>query len=196
MLTSLTFGIEQSPSVFAVMDAKFVRLSEILTSLVVGDLVIEPEKSEIVEDGVNPDDLMIEQDDIDDIDLPEELDGTSPEGKKALQPKFKSIEEALIEVTPENIHRYTINDVLMPIVGYRTRMPKNEELKQLILSIMAEDKITEETFEKHTLLDSTSAWGSYRKIVGFASEIEYDIVEFQNLNEDLLTPDYNTKADP
>jgi hypothetical protein len=61
---------------------------------------------------------------------------------------------------------------------------------------MAEDKITEETFEKHTLLDSTSAWGSYRKIVGFASEIEYDIVEFQNLNEDLLTPDYNTKPDP
>ncbi len=95
----------------------------------VGDLVIEPEKSEIVEDGVNPDDLMIEQDDIDDIDLPEELDGTSPEGKKALQPKFKSIEEALIEVTAENIHRYTINDVLMPIVGYRTRMPKNEELR-------------------------------------------------------------------
>jgi tRNA(Glu) U13 pseudouridine synthase TruD len=163
---------------------------------VVGDLVIEPEKSEIVEDGVNPDDLMIEQDDIDDIDLPEELDGTSLEGKKALQPKFKSIEEALIEVTPENIHRYTINDVLMPIVGYKTRMPKNEELRQLILGIMAEDKITEETFEKHTLLDSTSAWGSYRKIVGFASEIEYDIVEFQNLNEDLLTADYNTKADP
>jgi hypothetical protein len=48
----------------------------------------------------------------------------------------------LIEVTPENIHRYTINDVLMPIVGYKTRMPKNEELRQLILGIMAEDKIT------------------------------------------------------
>jgi hypothetical protein len=77
------FGIEQSQSVFAVMDAKFVG-NLTLTSLVVGDLVIEPEKSEIVEDGVNPDDLMIEQDDIDDIDLPEELDGTSPEGKKAL----------------------------------------------------------------------------------------------------------------
>jgi tRNA(Glu) U13 pseudouridine synthase TruD len=140
--------------------------------------VIEPEKSEIVEDGINPDDLMLDQADVDEIDLPEELDGTSPEGKKAMQPKAKSIEEALIEVNEENIHKYTINDVVMPIVGFRTRMPKNEELKKIILDIMAEDKITEETFEKHVLLDSTSAWGSYRKIIGFASDIEYDVVEF------------------
>jgi tRNA(Glu) U13 pseudouridine synthase TruD len=84
----------------------------------------------------------------------------------------------LIEITEANIHKYTINDVVMPIFGYRTRMPKNEELRNIILGIMAEDKITEETFEKHTLLDSTSAWGSYRKIIGYASGIEYDVVEF------------------
>jgi tRNA(Glu) U13 pseudouridine synthase TruD len=145
---------------------------------VLGDLVIEPEKSEIVEEGVNPDDLMLDQADVDEIDLPEELDGTSPEGKKAGQPRGKQIEDALVEVTPENIHKYTIKDVVMPIVGYRTRMPNNEELKKIILDIMAEDKITEETFEKHTLLDSTSAWGSYRKIIGFASDIEYNVVEY------------------
>ena len=67
-------------------------------------MVIEPEKAEIVEDGVNPDDLMIDQVDVDEIDIPEEIDGTSPEGKKAQQPKHKSIEDALIEVTAENIH--------------------------------------------------------------------------------------------
>lgn len=66
----------------------------------------------------------------------------------------------------------------MPIYGYKTRMPNNEELKNLILDIMAEDKITPETFETHMQLDSTSAWGSYRKIIGFASDIEYDICEF------------------
>jgi hypothetical protein len=31
----------------------------------------------------------------------------------------------------------------MPIVGYKTRMPNNEELRKIILDIMAEDKITE-----------------------------------------------------
>jgi len=51
---------------------------------VLGDLVIEPEKADIVEDGVNPDDLMIDQADVDEIDIPEELDSTTPEGKKAL----------------------------------------------------------------------------------------------------------------
>ena len=65
-----------------------------------------------------------------------------------------------------------------------------------MLDIMAEDKVTPETFEKHVLLDSTSAWGSYRKLVGFAKDIEYDVVEFQQLNEDLLTPNYNTEKDP
>lgn len=75
-------------------------------------------------------------------------------------------------------------------------MPNNEDLKKIIFDIMAEDKITMETFEGHMQLDSTSAWGSYRKIIGFATEIEYDIVEFQNINEDLLTPNYLEEKDP
>lgn len=43
---------------------------------------------------------------------------------------------------------------------------------------------------------STSATGSYRKIVGAADDISYDIVEVSNTNEDLLTPNYLTEADP
>jgi hypothetical protein len=39
-------------------------------------------------------------------------------------------------------------------------------------------------------IDATSAWGSYRKIVNKIDELEYDIVEFQNTNEDLLSPNY------
>ena len=48
----------------------------------------------------------------------------------------------------------------------------------MILGIMAEDNITLQTYETHMKLDSTSAWGSYRKLIGFAREIEYDVVEF------------------
>jgi tRNA(Glu) U13 pseudouridine synthase TruD len=47
-------------------------------------------------------------------------------------------------------------------------MPANKELTDIIMGIMAEDKIDMETYEKHSQLDSTSAWGSYRKIIGFA----------------------------
>ncbi len=161
----------------------------------VGDLVIEPEYSSVVEDAANPDDLLIEQagGEVEEIDMPEELDDAV---KKEEKKGDKSIEDALIEVTVDNIHKYSIKDVVMPICGFSTRLPAHEELRKIILDIMAEDKITLETFENHALLDSTSAWGSYRKIVSFAQDIEYDVVQFQNLNEDLLTPHYNTEKDP
>lgn len=32
--------------------------------------------------------------------------------------------------------------------------------------------------------------------MGYATELEYDIVEFQNVNEDLLNPNYNVEDDP
>lgn len=58
--------------------------------------------------------------------------------------------------------------MVLPICGFRTRMPANKELTEIMINIMAEDKITMGTYEKHAQLDSSSAWGSYRKIVGFA----------------------------
>ena len=57
-------------------------------------------------------------------------------------------------------------------------MPANKELSDIILGIMAEDKIDMETYEKIAQLDSISAWGSYRKIIGFAQDIEYDVVDY------------------
>lgn len=112
--------------------------------------------------------------------MPEELDENAKEERKTGKDKSpeKRIEELLIEVTPENIHQFSINDVVMPICGYKTKMPNNEELKAIIFGIMKEDNISMETFESHVQLDSTSAWGSYRKIIGFASDIEYSVVEF------------------
>lgn len=44
--------------------------------------------------------------------------------------------------------------------------------------IMSKDKITLEDFEKSASLDSSSSYGSYRKIVGYAGDLQYDIVEF------------------
>jgi hypothetical protein len=115
---------------------------------VVGDLVIEPEYSSVVEDAANPDDLLIEQagGEVEEIDMPEELDDAE---KKEEKKGDKSIEDALIEVTVDNIHKYSIKDVVMPICGFRTRLPAHEELRKIILDIMAADKITLETFENH-----------------------------------------------
>ena len=92
----------------------------------IGDLVIEPEKSSLVEEVVNADDLLIEQADneVEEIDMPEELDA-DPDGKKPPKASERRIEEVLIDVTAENIQKYTLNDVVMPIIGFKTRMPNN-----------------------------------------------------------------------
>ena len=105
--------------------------------------MLAPEHADVVEDAANPDDLLIEHagGEVEEIDMPEELDETAKEAQKP----GRVIEEALIEVTPENIHKYSIKDVVMPICGFKTRMPANKELTDIILGIMAEDKITMET---------------------------------------------------
>lgn len=59
----------------------------------------------------------------------------------------------------------------MPLVGYKTKMPSNEALQKIFDDIMREDAITIKNFEQQAQIDATSSWGSYRKIVGRASDI-------------------------
>ena len=55
---------------------------------------------------------------------------------------------------------------------------------------MEKDHMSIEKFQSHADIVFTSAAGSYRKIIGKATDITFDIVETQNNNNDLLTADY------
>ena len=55
-------------------------------------------------------------------------------------------------------------------------MPTHPEMKKILEDIMAEDKMTMEQFNNHAGLVSTCAAGSYRKIIGVADDITFDIV--------------------
>ncbi len=61
---------------------------------------------------------------------------------------------------------------------------------------MKEDDITIAKFISQSQLVTTSAAGSYRKIVARGEDISFDIVEVQNTNQDLLTVDYRNEGDP
>lgn len=61
---------------------------------------------------------------------------------------------------------------------------------------MAEDKMTMEKFMSHAQNVLTSASGSYRKIIQKAGDVKFDIIEVQNTNDDLLTPNYLEEPDP
>ena len=63
-------------------------------------------------------------------------------------------------------------------------------MSKIVEDILKEDGITMENFANQERVVTTSATGSYRKIVSRATDIKYDIVEHQNNNEDLLNPNY------
>mmetsp|Transcript_17628 Transcript_17628/g.29779 ORF Transcript_17628/g.29779 Transcript_17628/m.29779 type:complete len:152 (+) Transcript_17628:1655-2110(+) len=102
----------------------------------------------------------------------------------------------MVEVTAESLEQYCFDDVIFPIIGHKVKLPSNPEMSKIIEDIMAEDGINMQTFVQQTLLVITSASGSYRKILGRAQDIEFDLVQTQNTNEDLLTPYYNVQKDP
>lgn len=47
-----------------------------------------------------------------------------------------------------------------------------------MIDFMYKDGITMANFEALANQQSSSSYGSYRKIVGFATELEYNVVEF------------------
>jgi len=56
----------------------------------------------------------------------------------------------MIEVTEGNISNFTINDVIMPIIGHKVKLPKNEQLRQIYEKIMKEDDMSMAKFESHS----------------------------------------------
>ncbi len=77
----------------------------------------------------------------------------------------------MVDVTEENLHRFKFSDVVMPLVGNKTRFCKNEELNKIIFDIMKEDNISIELFGLIAKIDSAIVHGSYRKIVAFADDV-------------------------
>jgi tRNA(Glu) U13 pseudouridine synthase TruD len=59
----------------------------------------------------------------------------------------------------------------MPVIGFKTKMPNNKILQDIIFGILAEDNIDLKKFESQSGSDATSAWGSYRKIIGKPEDV-------------------------
>jgi hypothetical protein len=58
------------------------------------------------------------------------------------------LETALIDVTEENLNKFTLADVVIPLVGHKTRFPKNEALNQIMFDLMAKDGLSITKFEQ------------------------------------------------
>lgn len=118
------------------------------------------------------------------------------EASKAQLSARQTSELKMIEITEANISQYTFDDVIFPIVGYKVKMPAHPGMRKIVEDIMAEDNMSIDKFTSQAQMVSISATGSYRKIIGKAENIQFDIVESTNPSEDLLTPDYLAEKDP
>lgn len=65
-----------------------------------------------------------------DDELAENEDEEKPQDEKDKEEK-KTSDDELIEVTEENIMKYTLGDVVMPMIGHAVALPKNEKLRAI-----------------------------------------------------------------
>ena len=156
------------------------RLRRFGRQVLIGDLVVERENADLIEN--------VAVDEIADV-VEEEPEDEEAKGERR-------VVNPVIDVTEENIGKYTIEDVVMPMVGHNVNLPKNVELAKIITDLLLKDGITMTNFAQMASQDSLSASGAYRKIVTKANDIVFDIVDMQNENEDLIAADYLKESDP
>lgn len=98
----------------------------------IGDLVVDSEKSKLIDEADIADEIFGDQaEDIEDeepelpyVEKQEEVKNDSK--GKVPEKKLRGgalLEEILVDVTEENIHNYTLKDVVLPLVGYKIKFP-------------------------------------------------------------------------
>jgi len=73
--------------------------------------------------------------------------------------------DLVVDVTAENIGDFTMQHVVLPIVGPCVRLPTHPEMAQIMLDILKEDNITLQMFADQDGVLATSASGDYRRIL-------------------------------
>lgn len=95
-----------------------------------------------------------------------------------------NFDEVFEFIDDNNKSNYNINDLYMSLAGTDVKLPKNE-ISDYILSLLKEDNI--DINEKGTMLGS----GGYRKVIQIPTNVKYDFVSHDDVNEELQNEFYN-----
>ncbi|KAI8096451.1 pseudouridine synthase [Halteromyces radiatus] len=88
-------------------------------------------------------------------------------------------------LTEENIHSYSIKDVVYPVPGRRTILPKNE-IGDLFQEYLAEDKLN----LKDNVFDDIP--GDYRTILSVPDNMSWSFIRYNDPTEKLVNTDLDT----
>lgn len=114
---------------------------------------------------------------------------TSGDGEKVATGRKAPIDEIdskIIIATEENLHKYNIFEVVLPLVGSRVRLPQNDVGKEFE-RLLKEDGLTLECFRAREKL--FISYGSYRKILVRPENVEWRIEQYSDPNQNLIETD-------
>ncbi|KAI8873164.1 tRNA pseudouridine synthase D [Ramicandelaber brevisporus] len=115
----------------------------------------------------------------------EEQDETandSQEQQQSQQLSRNKLASTAIVVTADNIAQYTIDDVVIPLVGYDVKYPENDT-GDYMRSLLKEDGLDADAMERPQKDFSLS--GSYRRILGRAKDLSWQFVHYDDPNVDI-----------
>lgn len=151
---------------------------------VVGDLAIKDDEFDL-EDTILENDVAPNEEG-----APEDSD--QEEKEEETQSKFDKLKVILI--TEENISQFTSNDLVLPLVGREIEFDEKNPISQIVLKVLEENDLTLKDF---TSSDQNLYFrGGYRKIFAKATDVEWNIVKYNNKQAELLNPYYFDEKDP
>ena len=111
-------------------------------------------------------------------------------GSEDFVTKLKSKESRMVEVTVENIDKYSIYDVVMPIPGHKVSVPPNEDLKTIYLDFLKADGLDKGFDSFKNSVDMYSLPGDYRYIFLKPNHVDWRLTRYDDPNLDLLVSDF------
>lgn len=94
----------------------------------------------------------------------------------------QSVEVHLVTDDDVKMNRFTIKDIVIPLLGYESVFPTN--IADYLMQLLAREDFTLDVFSKCD--SSLRTRGSYRKVVNFAQNFQWSWKQYSDLNEDIV----------
>ncbi|KAI9561011.1 hypothetical protein GHT06_011967 [Daphnia sinensis] len=158
------------------------RLSTFGLKPIVGDLVYAPDSND---DGVDPEMEMENEEHMEaETDQSNEKDGDDEKSNRKAQRNQRKV----IFIDENNIHNYTIYDVLLPLPGFDITYPANEVAKWYTELLQA-DGLSEMDFKQST--KTYNLGGAYRLVMSKPSDVKWKFVRYADPTLTLIPSDWD-----
>ena len=113
------------------------------------------------------------------------------ESELAFQKASIENHKCVIVATKEDIEskRYSINDVVLPLVGINVLLPKND-IGELIEDTLRRDSLSIDFFQKKCAQEYRMG-GAYRRLILRPKEFQWEILEYNDTNAELFKTEVN-----